>query len=68
MCLCVVLVVLSKAFTVHVSTCYSGLAVCKLMYVLTTAVVRVCNYALMIIGAGGISVSSDEFYILYSYS
>ena len=47
MCLCVVLLVLSKAFTVHVSTYFSGLAVCKLMYVLTTAVVCVYVYVTM---------------------
>ena len=63
----VVLQVLSKASTVHVSSSYSRLVVWKLMYVLTTSVVCVYAYVTMHsrLGAGGIAVGSG-FYMLYS--
>ena len=60
----VVLQVLSKASTVHVTSCYSRLVVWKLMYALSTSVVCVYVYVTMHsrLGAGGISVGSG-FYI-----
>ena len=63
----VVLQVLSKASTVHVSARCCRFVVCKLMYVLTASVVCVYVYVTMHsrLGAGGISVGSG-FYMLYS--
>ena len=66
----VVLQVLSKASTIHVSARYSRLVVCKLtklMYVLTTSVVCVHVYVTMHsrLGAGGISVGSGRGSICY---